>query len=56
MKRLALLALCSMLLAGCWFYSRPEGDPNSGCEKTTYGVAIASTSSTSCPPEKKDLP
>jgi hypothetical protein len=47
---LAVVALCSTMLAGCWFYSRPEGDPSAGCQKTTYGVAMATTSNTNCPP------
>jgi hypothetical protein len=43
------LALFSTALAGCWFYSRP--DPvTPDCRRTTYGVAIASTSTENCPP------
>jgi len=38
---IAVVALCSMLMAGCWFYSRPEGDPSAGCQKTTYGFVTA---------------
>jgi hypothetical protein len=45
---MAIVALFSTALAGCWFYSRP--DTSSGCQKTTYGVAIASTSTENCAP------
>jgi hypothetical protein len=40
-----------MLMAGCWFYSRPEGDPSAGCQKTTYGFVTATKSNTNCSPE-----
>jgi len=40
--------LFSTALAGCWFYSRP--DSTTGCQKTTYGVALSSTSSENCTP------
>jgi hypothetical protein len=53
---IALVALCSALLAGCWFYSRPEGDPSAGCQKTTYGVAMATTSNTNCTPPTNPPP
>ena len=43
---MTIVALFSTLLAGCWFYSRP--DPDAGCQKTTYGIAIASTSTEDC--------
>ncbi len=52
----SILAFCSLLLAGCWFYSRPVGDPYAGCQKTTYGVAVASTSNTTCPPDNEPPP
>lgn len=45
---MTLVAGCCLALAGCWFYSRPEGDPSAGCQKTTYGIAIASSSNTTC--------
>jgi hypothetical protein len=48
---IAIVALCSTILAGCWFYSRPEGDPSAGCQKTTYGLALATTSNTNCSPD-----
>ncbi len=48
---IAVVAFCSTILAGCWFYSRPEGDPSAGCQKTTYGIALATTSNTNCSPE-----
>ncbi|MGD0671152.1 MAG: hypothetical protein ABSB13_03680 [Candidatus Binatus sp.] len=51
---MTIVALCSTALAGCWFYSRP--DTASGCQKTTYGVAIASTSSENCPPSEASAP
>ena len=44
---MTIVALFSTALAGCWFYSRPDA---AGCQKTTYGVAIATTSSENCPP------
>jgi len=47
---IAAVALCSTILAGCWFYSRPVGDADAGCQKTTYGVAVATTSNTNCTP------
>jgi hypothetical protein len=43
---MTIVALFSTLLAGCWFYSRH--DPEAGCQKTTYGVLIASTSTEDC--------
>ena len=49
-----IVALFSTALAGCWFYSRP--DTASGCQKTTYGVAIATTSSENCPPAEASTP
>jgi hypothetical protein len=49
---MTIIALFSMLLAGCWFYSR--NDPVAGCQKTTYGIAIASTSTENCPPPPAD--
>jgi hypothetical protein len=52
---IGVIALCSTLSA-CWFYSKPEGDPGSGCRTTTYGVAIASTSNTNCPPSNPPPP
>jgi len=42
------VAILSIALSGCWFYSRP--DSSTGCQKTTYGVALSSTSSESCSP------
>ncbi len=48
---IAVVALCSTILAGCWFYSRPVGDPNAGCQKTTYGIVTATTSNTNCSPD-----
>jgi hypothetical protein len=43
---ITIVALFSTALAGCWFYSRP--DTATGCEKTTYGLAVATTSSENC--------
>ncbi len=43
---MTIVALFSTLLAGCWFYSRH--DPEAGCQKTTYGILIASTSTEDC--------
>jgi hypothetical protein len=43
---ITIVALFSTALAGCWFYSRP--DEATGCEKTTYGLAVATTSSENC--------
>jgi hypothetical protein len=50
-RAITFVAICSMMLAGCWYYSRPTDDPMAGCQKTSYGIAIASTSSTACPPD-----
>ena len=49
---MTIVALFSTLLAGCWFYSRH--DPVAGCQKTTYGIAIASTSTEDCGPPPAD--
>jgi len=51
---MTIVALLSTTLAGCWLYSRP--DTATGCQKTTYGVAIASTSSENCPPANSSAP
>jgi hypothetical protein len=45
---MTIVAILSTALAGCWFYSRP--DTSTGCQKTTYGLAVATTSSENCPP------
>ncbi|MGH7925220.1 MAG: hypothetical protein ACREQH_11595 [Candidatus Binatus sp.] len=45
---MAIVAICSTALAGCWLYSRP--DTSTGCQKTTYGLAVATTSTEDCPP------
>ena len=51
---MTIVALFSTALAGCWFYSRP--DPTAaGCQKTTYGVVTATTSSENCPPARRRL-
>ena len=50
---MTIVALFSTALAGCWFYSRPDA---AGCQKTTYGVAIATTSSENCPPADAGKP
>jgi hypothetical protein len=44
-----VVALFSTLLAGCWFYTRPDSTA-AGCQKTTYGVVTATTTSENCPP------
>ncbi|HEY9156718.1 hypothetical protein [Candidatus Binatus sp.] len=51
---MVIVALCSTALAGCWFYSRP--DSSTGCQKTTYGVVTATTSSENCPPADAGKP
>ena len=51
---MTIVALFSTGLAGCWFYSRP--DTSTGCQKTTYGVAVATTSTEACPPADTDKP
>ena len=51
---MTIVALFSTLLAGCWFYSRH--DPVAGCQKTTYGIAIASTSTEDCGPPAEAAP
>jgi len=45
---MTIVALFSTALAGCWFYSRP--DTATGCQQTTYGVALSSTTSENCSP------
>jgi len=42
------IAIFSTALVGCWFYTRP--DTTTGCQKTTYGVALSSTTSENCSP------
>ncbi len=52
---MTLVALFSTALAGCWFYSRPDStSPN--CTKTTYGLALATTSTQDCPPADAGTP
>jgi hypothetical protein len=51
---MTIVALFSTALAGCWFYSRP--DTATGCHKTTYGVATATTSNENCPPSDATKP
>jgi len=46
---MTIIALFSTILAGCWFYTRPD-ESAAGCQKTTYGLAIASTSTEKCAP------
>ena len=50
---MTIVALFSTALAGCWFYSRPDA---AGCQKTTYGVVIATTTSENCPPSDANKP
>ncbi|MGB0062404.1 hypothetical protein [Candidatus Binatus sp.] len=45
-----IVALFSMALAGCWFYSQPDSTA-AGCQKTTYGVVTATSTSENCPPD-----
>jgi hypothetical protein len=51
---ITIVALLSTALAGCWFYSRP--DTSTGCQKTTYGIAVATTSTEKCPPADAGAP
>ena len=44
---MTIVALFSTALAGCWFYSR---DTAVGCQKTSYGILVASTTSENCTP------
>jgi hypothetical protein len=46
---MTIVALFSTLLVGCWFYTRPDSTA-AGCQKTTYGVVTATTTSENCPP------
>jgi hypothetical protein len=50
---MTIVALFSTALAGCWFYSRPDA---SGCQKTTYGVVAATTTTENCPPSDANKP
>jgi len=45
--RMTIVALLSTALAGCWLYSR---DTVAGCQKTTYGILVASTTTVDCTP------
>jgi hypothetical protein len=44
-----VVAIFSTALAGCWFYSRPDATA-AGCQKTTYGIVTATTSTENCSP------
>ena len=50
-----IVALFSMALAGCWFYSRPDST-TAGCQKTTYGVVTATSTTENCPPDASASP
>ena len=41
-----IILLLSTALAGCWTYSRP--DLQTGCQKTSYGLAIVWVSTQDC--------
>jgi hypothetical protein len=41
-----IIALLSTAMAGCWTYSRH--DLETGCKKTSYGLAIAWVSTQDC--------
>jgi hypothetical protein len=47
---MTIIALFSTILAGCWFYTRPD-ETAAGCQKTTYGLAVATTSTEKCAPD-----
>ena len=52
MKTIVTVTIAAMLstaLTGCWFYSRPDATA-AGCQKTTYGIATATTTNENCPP------
>jgi hypothetical protein len=49
---MTIFALLSTALAGCWFYSRPDSTA-AGCQKTTYGVVTATSTTENCPPAAK---
>lgn len=42
---MTIVAILSVAIAGCWFYSRP--DP-AGCQKTSYGLGILWYSTKDC--------
>jgi hypothetical protein len=46
---MTIVAFFAAALAGCWFYSRPD-TTSAGCQKTTYGIVTATTTSENCPP------
>ena len=50
---MTIVALFSTALAGCWFYSRPDSTA-AGCQKTTYGVVTATSTTENCPPAARD--
>ena len=46
---MSVVAIVSMAMAGCWFYSRP--DPTlAGCQKNSYGFVVPLTSTEDCAP------
>ena len=46
---MTFVVLLATAMAGCWVYSRPDATA-AGCQKTTYGIAVATTSSENCGP------
>jgi hypothetical protein len=48
-----ILVLFSTALTGCWFYTTPDATA-AGCQKTTYGVVTATSTSENCPPAAAD--
>jgi len=50
-----VVVMFSVALAGCWFYTRPDATAT-GCQKTTYGVVTATTTSENCPPDAGSSP
>jgi hypothetical protein len=46
---MTIVVILSAAMAGCWIYSRPDATA-AGCQKTTYGIAVATTSTENCPP------
>ena len=42
-------AIFSTMLAGCWFVSSPDATA-AGCQKTTYGLVTATTTTENCSP------
>jgi len=46
---MTIVTMLSAAMAGCWVYSRPDATA-AGCQKTSYGLGVAWTSTEDCGP------